>query len=110
MRVLIADDHVHAREALQELLALAHGVEVVGAATNGREAVEMAAALQPDLVIMDVRMPDVDGVTATQHIKEAHPEIRVIAYSAFPDSHAMRSAGAEEFVTKGTLDLDKVAR
>jgi DNA-binding NarL/FixJ family response regulator len=111
VRILIADDHVSIRTALRELLDLVAGIEVVGEATNGKEAVDMADRLEPDIVIMDVRMPRLDGIEATRAIKQQHPTIRVIAHSAYvnPDlSRAMAEAGAADFIIKGTLDLDQV--
>ena len=111
VRILIADDHVSIRTALRELLDLVSGIEVVGEATTGTEAVDMADRLQPDIVIMDVRMPNLDGIEATRIIKQRHPAIRVVAHSAYvnPDlSRAMAEAGAENFIIKGTLDLEQV--
>jgi DNA-binding NarL/FixJ family response regulator len=110
-RILIADDHVSIRTALRELLDLVTGIEVVGEATTGREAVELAEELNPDIIIMDVRMPGLDGIEATRVIKQRHPQIRVVAHSAYvnPDlSRAMTDAGAEDFIIKGTLDLEQV--
>ena len=111
VRILIADDHVSIRTALRELLDLVSGIEVVGEATTGVEAVALADELRPDIIIMDVRMPSLDGIEATRQIKQRHPAIRIVAHSAYvnPDlSKAMAEAGAEDFIIKGTLDLEQV--
>ncbi len=111
VRILIADDHVSIRTALRELLDLVTGIEVVGEATTGTEAIDMAEKLNPDIIIMDVRMPNLDGIEATRQIKQRMPHVRVVAHSAYvnPDlSRAMAEAGAEDFIIKGTLDLEQV--
>ncbi|MHB1317235.1 MAG: response regulator transcription factor [Anaerolineae bacterium] len=77
MRVLLVDDHHLMVEALGNLLAL-HSYDVVGTAANGREAVALSLALQPDLILMDLRMPECDGVMATRLIKAQQPEIRIV--------------------------------
>lgn len=79
IRVLYADDQRVVREGLGMLLGLLPGVEVVGAAANGEEALVMAARLRPDVVLMDLRMPRCDGVEATRVLRERDPGIRVIA-------------------------------
>jgi DNA-binding NarL/FixJ family response regulator len=111
VRILIVDDHASIRTALRELLDLVSGIEVVGEAATGSEAVDLVDRLAPDIVIMDVRLPSLDGVEATRAIKARHPSIRVVAHSAYvnPDlSRAMTQAGAEDFIIKGTLDLAQV--
>jgi DNA-binding NarL/FixJ family response regulator len=77
MRVLLADDHRLLAEGLTSLLA-AHGIEVVGVAYDGQEAVAMALALEPDLVLMDLRMPGMDGLAATRLIKAQRPALRIV--------------------------------
>ena len=109
IRILLADDHANIRAALRDLLDLVTGVEVVGEAANGREAVDLCNALEPDVVIMDLRMPELDGIEATRIIKSTHRGTRVVAHSAYasPDlTRAMADAGADDFVIKGTLSLD----
>jgi CheY-like chemotaxis protein len=101
-RVLIADDAPAMRTALRGLLQ-DHGLPVIGEAADGLQAVTMAAALQPDVVVMDVRMPGLDGLQATMRITGAHPGIRVVVYSVFDSDQtqqAAQRAGAAAFVPK----------
>jgi len=100
--VLIADDAPAMRVALRGLLE-DHGLPVIAEAADGLQAVAMAARLQPDVVVMDVRMPGLDGLQATTRITGAHPHIRVVVYSVFDSDetqHAARHAGAAAFVPK----------
>lgn len=85
MRVLIADDHHVVRRGLLFFLKTQKDIEVVGEASNGKEAVDMAARLQPDIVLMDLVMPVMDGIQATRKIKEEHPEIIVLMLTSFSD-------------------------
>ena len=77
MKVLLADDHALFLNGLRSLLAL-HGIEVVGTARNGLEAVEKTLQLRPDIVLMDIRMPECDGVDATRRIKASWPECKIV--------------------------------
>jgi PAS domain S-box-containing protein len=104
IRILLADDHAVLRDGLAGLLRQ-HGFLVVGEAENGRQAIELAMVLQPDVVLMDVSMPHVNGIDATQAIVERAPEMRVIGLSMHDDinvAKAMRDAGAVTFVTKNS--------
>jgi DNA-binding NarL/FixJ family response regulator len=83
IRVLVVDDQALFREALVALLAVQPGIEVVGEAANGREAVEAARRLRPDVVLMDLRMPVLDGVGATRQLRVDHPAVRVLALTTF---------------------------
>ena len=103
VRVLIADDQRPTRQGLRALLALLpHPVEVIGEAANGQDAVQLIVANQPDVVLMDMRMPVMDGLEATRRIKNQWPEVKVIALSMYPmyrtQAHA---AGADVFLLKG---------
>ena len=103
LRVLLADDHAIVREGLILLLSEESGVEVVGQASNGREAVDLADQLEPDVIIMDVSMPLIDGDEATRQIKKHLPNTRVVALSMFdePDTiERMYAAGAEAYILK----------
>lgn len=107
VRILLADDHAVMRQALRVILEHNSEVEVVGEAANGIEAVSMAAALRPDLIVMDVNMPRMDGVEATKQIKTAQPAIIVIGLSVIDDKHvteAMKAAGAEAVLLKDTAE------
>ena len=101
-RVLIVDDSAAMRAALRGLLEDAD-LPVIGEAADGLQAVTMAAQLQPDIVVMDVRMPRLDGLQATTRITGAYPNIRVVVYSVFDTDetrHAAHLAGAAAFVPK----------
>jgi DNA-binding NarL/FixJ family response regulator len=103
-RVLIVDDVPQVRRELRTLLPLLDVIDVVGEAENGQSAIELAAALQPDVVLMDVEMPIVDGLTATRLIKQQGSQCRVIILSIHDDEAVRaqaRSAGADDFVEKG---------
>ncbi len=103
MRVLLVDDHTVVRHGLRLLLEQERDVEIVGDAANGRHAVELARQLQPDLILMDVSMPEMDGIEATRIIHAEAPTICVIGLSMFqhdPHAEAMRDAGAMDYVPK----------
>lgn len=97
------DDSDDARFLLRKRLDQKRQFQIVGEASDGAEALSRVAELQPDIVIMDVRMPGVDGVEATRQIREKYPSVSVLAYSAFGDEaqmRAMREAGAVGYVMK----------
>ena len=103
IRVLLADDHRIIRLSLSGLLRGAGGVEVVGEAVDGEDALAKVAELQPDVVLMDVNMPRLDGVEATRRLKAQHPHVRVIALSMHETDDRERDmfdAGAERYVVK----------
>ena len=107
-RVLIVDDNVHAREGLRTLLATWREIAVVGEATNGQEAVRLVAECRPDAVLMDVQMPVLDGVQATQLIKQRWPTVIVIVLTMYVmEQRAAMAAGADAFLIKGSA-LDRV--
>jgi PAS domain S-box-containing protein len=102
-RVLFVDDHKVMRQGLINLIGSQPGINVAGEASNGREAIDRVRQLKPDVVVMDVSMPEMDGIEATRHIKTQWPEVRVVALSMVEDEHVsrmMRTAGAEAFVSK----------
>jgi DNA-binding NarL/FixJ family response regulator len=104
LRILIADDHPLFRAGLRAMLTSATDMELVGEATNGEEAVSLAAELQPDLVVMDVQMPGTDGIEATRRITRDSPHVNILVVTMFEDDgtvfQAMR-AGAKGYVLKG---------
>jgi DNA-binding NarL/FixJ family response regulator len=92
IRVLLAEDHAVVRTGLLQLLGDLDQVEVVGAATGGAEAVALAARQQPDVVLMDLEMPGMDGIEATRRIRAAHPSVNVVVLTAFSDRRRILDA------------------
>lgn len=102
MRVLIADDRPRSRQGLRALLATQLEIEVIGEAGDGREALQLVEESRPDAVVMDARMPAMDGLTATRAIKERWPEVRVIVLTMYGSHRANAIAsGADAFLVKG---------
>ncbi|MEX2238576.1 MAG: response regulator transcription factor [Dehalococcoidia bacterium] len=111
LRILLVDDHEVVRRGLKSLLSAEADIEIVGEASSGREAVEKAAAYQPRIVVMDVRMPDGNGVEACREIRDANPEIQVIMLTSYSDDEALFNsimAGAAGFVLKQIRGRDLV--
>jgi two-component system, NarL family, response regulator LiaR len=111
VRVLIADDHRLFAESLGLTLEIDDRVELVGAVGNGKEAVQLAQELSPDVVLMDLEMPVLDGIAATREVKRALPECHVIVLTAslaVEDAHRARSAGAAAYLTKGCSARDVI--
>ncbi|WP_237109766.1 response regulator transcription factor [Nonomuraea sp. MG754425] len=103
MRVLVVDDQQAMREGLVALLGLVDGVEVVGEAGQGEEALRLVAALCPDVVLMDLRMPVMDGVEATRRITRDHPGVAVVVLTTYDDDRSVDGAllaGARGYLTK----------
>ncbi len=112
MRVLIADDHPLFRSGMRALLAADPDTEPVGEASSGEEAIELATELQPDVVLMDLQMPGINGIEATRRILHASPGIRVLAVTMFEDDHSVFTAiraGARGYILKGASP-DEVLR
>jgi signal transduction histidine kinase len=104
MRVLIVDDNVHVRGGLRQLLDFQEHIQVVGECADGREAVSEVGRLNPDVVVMDMRMPEMTGAEATAVIKLEHPEVKVLALTAFGEMELvseMVKAGADGYLLKG---------
>ena len=102
-RVLLADDHKILRQGLRTLLEQEEDIHIVGEADNGRSAVKLAGELAPDVVIMDVAMPDLNGIDATRRVIEAEPKTRVLALSMHSDGRyvkGMLQAGARGYILK----------
>jgi DNA-binding NarL/FixJ family response regulator len=129
VRVLAADDQRVVREGLAMLLGLLPEVEVVGTAADGEEALRMAEELEPDVILMDLRMPRVDGVEATRRLRASHPAIKVVVLTTYADDRSVfdalragalgyltKDAGAEEIqqalrqVTSGQASLDPIVQ
>ena len=109
IRILLADDHAVVRQGFRMILAAEHDFEIVGEAANGREAVELAERLQPDVVVMDVAMPELNGIEATRRLSESAPRARVLALSMHKDSAYVREilrAGARGYLLKDAFDSD----
>jgi DNA-binding NarL/FixJ family response regulator len=103
IRVVIADDQTAVREGLAMLVGLIDDIEIVGTAGNGNEAVQLATDLRPDVVLMDLRMPDLDGAGATRQIREKLPETHVLVLTTYADDDSLfpaLEAGARGYLTK----------
>jgi DNA-binding NarL/FixJ family response regulator len=112
LRILIADDHPLVRKGLRSVLGAVPEFEVVGEAATGREAAERAAALQPDVVLMDLQMPGGSGIEATREVVRTSPQIRVLVVTLFEDDESMFTAlraGARGYVLKDAHEEDVVA-
>ena len=111
IRLMIVDDHAVGRQGLKAFLATEEDIEVLGEAGNGREAVELAAKLKPDVVLMDLVMPELDGIGATAAIKQNQPRVEVLVMTSFIEDEkvfgAMR-AGATGYVLKDSDPEDVV--
>lgn len=103
IRVLIVDDHTLVRDGIRALLALVEGTEVIGEASNGKEALDMVRELYPDVVLMDLAMPVMGGLEATRRIRKEFPLVKVLAMTQYDDSDyviPVIEAGARGFITK----------
>jgi len=102
-RIVIADDHLVVREAIRVMLEMEPEFEVVGEASNGMQALELAAQFEPDLVLMDIRMEGMDGVEATRLLRHQHPNVGVLILTGFGDDEVLLNAveaGAQGFLLK----------
>lgn len=112
IRLLLADDHAVVRTGTRELLERKPDFHIVGEASNGEEAVRLAQELQPDVVVMDVRMPKMSGVEATRRIKEECPDVKVLVLTAHDDDEyvfALLQAGANGYLMK-TAEFDELVK
>ena len=103
IRVIIVDDIAETRENIRKLLQFENDIEVIGAAKTGREGIELSRETKPDVILMDINMPDMDGITATELIRRSNPFIQIVILSVQGDPNYMRRAmlaGARDFLTK----------
>jgi DNA-binding NarL/FixJ family response regulator len=110
-RVLIADDHPLFRKGMRALLTSISGVEVIGEAATGQEAIELAAALQPEVIIMDLQMPGINGIEATRQIIQVSPHIRILVVTLFEDDASVFTAlraGARGYILKDAKEEEIV--
>ncbi|MDD5530777.1 MAG: response regulator transcription factor [bacterium] len=106
MKIILAEDHNIIREGLKKLLEEDSSIQIVGEAKNGKEAVELANKLNPDLILMDISMPVLNGIEATKKIKKKHPEIKILILSMYDNEEYIKqllNIGAEGYLLKETL-------
>ncbi len=109
LRILLVDDHPLVRNGLRALLASVPDMTVVGEASNGEEAIAQAAELQPDIILMDLHMPGLNGIEATRRIVQAHPHIGILVLTMLEDDasvFAAMRAGARGYLLKGADQVD----
>lgn len=112
IRVVIADDHNVVRKGIRDLLSDEDDISVVGEARNGQEAVDLATALHPDVVVMDIAMPEMTGVEATRQIRAQAPDVRVLVLTAYEDDpyiYGLLDAGATGYILK-TAESREIVR
>lgn len=111
LRILIAEDHNTVREGLKLIINSQADMEVVGEAANGREAIELACEMQPDVLLMDVSMPELNGLTATAKLKRINPEIKILTLTRHTDDaylHELLQAGASGYVLKQSAPTELI--
>ena len=112
LRVLLADDHAVVRKGIREFLEAGGEITVIAEASDGRTAVRLAAEHRPDVAVLDVQMPGINGIEATRQIKATHPHVRILILTAYDDDpyvFALLRAGADGYVLKNT-DPDELVR
>ena len=112
IKVMIADDQELIRQSLQIVLEMKEGIEVTATAKDGREVIQEVRKDKPDVILMDVRMPEMDGVQCTQIIKEQYPDIKIIILTTFDDDEYVYNAlkhGASGYLLKG-ISMDELEK
>lgn len=111
VRIMLVDDHPLIREAIRHLISSAHEFELVGEAANGKECMERIADLQPDIVVLDIAMPDMNGEQVSRELRRRYPDVKIIALSGYNDRQfvrAMTKAGAKAYVVKSASGRDLI--
>jgi DNA-binding NarL/FixJ family response regulator len=111
IRVLIADDHAIVRSGLRALLDAEPGMELVGEAAGGYEAIQLIEQIQPDVLVLDLNMPDLDGIAVTNHLKPRFPNLRILILTVYEDEALLREAirkGASGYVLKRATESELV--
>ncbi len=109
IKILLADDHTIVRQGLKLILSSQSDLQVIGEAANGREVVELAEKLRPDLVLLDVAMPEINGIEATRRMMEANPRLRILVLSMHKEAVYVREilkAGARGYLLKDVIDTE----
>jgi len=109
IKILLADDHTIVRQGLKLILASQPDMSVVGEASNGREVVELASKLRPDIILLDVAMPELNGIEATRRMMEANPRVRILVLSMHKEAVYVREilkAGARGYLLKDVIDAE----
>lgn len=112
IRILLVDDHVWVHQAVTTILKIAPDVELIGQANNGLEALRLCEELRPDLILMDVVMPHLNGIEATRRIHENFEDVKILVLSSFQDDDSVRAmldSGAIGYVVKGALSGDLIS-
>lgn len=111
VRVILADDHPLIRQGLRTMLDASEGVEVLAEATNGQELIELTEKLRPDVVVVDIRMPEVDGLEAVRSIRRSHPEVKALMLTVHDEEayvHEAIKAGASGYLLKTVSEEELV--
>jgi NarL family two-component system response regulator LiaR len=109
IRILLVDDHSAVRSGLRKFIAVNKDLQLVGEATNGREAIEMTARHKPDVILMDLLMPEMDGIAATREIHREYPDIKIIALTSFSEQKMVQGvldAGAIGYLQKNITAME----